>query len=292
MAQPTELKTERLGGYVISPRDFIGKQRKIDSDGLFSEQIFGPVNSYKCACGNYNSKVLFNGKTCPKCGVLCTINDIRSETFGRIKLIFPVVKLNKRTKFLKLIGNKNKTIIEPIRTDYLESTVRYIAVKFDKSEIKIVNKLNNDIGYLTIPFRITGIYSLYLVFKFLDKYLNIPCIREVFEDDYFTRDIYVVPPNLRMVTYDATRGEIRTPNINKHYTTLLKLNKKNAIVASNLVVDEEDWLGKIRSNLKDKILDQDIVDPTVMEYDFDAARYQFYVNLIYYSIYEELSGKY
>ena len=93
MAQPTELKTERLGGYVTSARDFIGKHRKIDQDGLFSEQIFGPVNSYKCACGNYNSKVLFNGKICPKCGVMCTNSDVRNESFGKIKLVFPQSEL-------------------------------------------------------------------------------------------------------------------------------------------------------------------------------------------------------
>lgn len=285
-------KYQPLGGYVTSPRDFIGKQRKIDSNGLFSETIFGPQQSYICSCGNYNAKVLYKGKVCPKCGVLCDSNDLRYTTFGKIKTVFPFIKPNKREKFLKIIGHKNSNIIDPNRADYLNSTHRYIGIHQTKLTIKIFTSLDEDNTYLIIPFRITGIYSLYLVLKFLKDYMNVPQAIEAFDEGYIVDEVGVTPPNLRLVTYDESKKEVRTPEINKHYTCLLRMNKSHQPIVNNLPIDEEDWLGKIQSNLKNKILDQDIVETAVIEYDMFAAKYQWFVNCIYQSIYDELSGKF
>ena len=162
-----------LGGYITSPRDFIGKTRKIDQEGLFSEKIFGPVASYKCTCGKYNSKLHAN-QLCPTCQVLCASNELRSSTFAKIKSVFPIIKLSKREKFLSIIGNKGKKLINPTRADYLMNTINYVAVKTDKSKIQIVNSLTPKSGFLIIPFRITGIYSLYLVLRFLKDFLECP----------------------------------------------------------------------------------------------------------------------
>lgn len=278
-----------LGGYVTSPRDFIGKTRKIDEDGLFSEKIFGPVHSYRCACGKY-TKTLHMNEVCPNCHVLCASNELRSITFAKIPLIFPIVKLSKREKFLKIVGSRNKKIINPTRADYLSSTTNYIAMKTDKSKIQIVHSLIPKSGFLVIPFRITGIYSLHLVLRFLKEYLNVPSAQEIFDKKYLVNDIKVLPPNLRLITYDAVKREIRTPNINKYYTAILRLNKRNIVFSPNLALDEEDWLSQIVVNLKARIFDQDIVIPTVMEYDMYTAKYQYYADLVYRSVYDELSG--
>ena len=146
-------------------------------------------------------------------------------------------------------------------------------------------------NYLTIPFRITGIYSLYLVLKFLKENIKVPGAIEIFEKNYITNELKVLPPNLRLLSYDAVKKEIRTPDINKFYTSILRLNKINAPLTPNILMDEEDWIGKIKVNLKDHIFDQDIIESTVIEYDLFAAKFQFHVNQIYASVYDQLSGK-
>lgn len=284
-------KMPSLGGFVTSYKDFIGKQRKIDPHGIFSEQIFGPVTSYKCACGNFNSEVLHNGQICPKCGVLCASNNLRYTTFGKIRLIFPVIKLNVRDNFLKIIGYNNKIILDPKRTDYLNSDTRYLAIKGDKSEIKIFKDLTQKPGYLTIPFRITGIFSLYLVLKFLAEKIHVPIAIEIFNKNYMSHVIDILPPDLRLVSYDDTKKEVRTPEINKHYTSILRMNSLNKHIMTNIQVDIQDWISRITMNLKDGILDQDIIEPTVIEYDQKAAMYQYYIDCIYQSVYDEISGK-
>ena len=133
-----------LGGYVTSSQEYIGQQNKINPDGLFSEQIFGPMNSYCCSlqCRNYIDKKLYEGKICPKCGGICASNSLRYKTFGKIKLSFPIIKPQFKREILNIIGNNNSILLNTKRIDYLSSTARYIAIKNDKSEIKVVSDLS------------------------------------------------------------------------------------------------------------------------------------------------------
>ena len=86
---------EKLGGYVTSSEIFVTKTSdKFHPSGLFSEQIFGPLKDFQCACGNLRHRIEF-GKVCPKCGVLCGARELRFKTFGKIKLLFPVIKPTK-----------------------------------------------------------------------------------------------------------------------------------------------------------------------------------------------------
>ena len=285
------MKYQPLGGYVTSTESFSKNQRKILADGLFSEQIFGPINSYCCSCGKYNIRK-FAGQVCPSCGVLCDSNELRYSTFGKILLTFPIIKPNRKNKFLKLIGTENKNLINPERADYLSSTHHYLAIKYNKKQIKIVKHLNNDNGFLTIPFRITGIYSLYLVLSFLKSYFDIEIVNKIFEDEYITNYLYVIPPNLRMISFESKTNRMRTPHINKYYTAILRYNKKDQFLLTNLRNDEESWHSKIAVALKNKFLDQDIVESTVIEYDLKSSKYQYYANKIYSFVSDKLSGKY
>lgn len=281
-----------LGGYITSPKDFIGKNnKKIDPYGIFSEQCFGPEKNYSCSCGNYNIRILHENKICPNCGVLCGSNELRFSTFGKIKLAFPIIKPTKKDKILKIIGDKHRIIINPIRVEATKDKSYYIAIKYDRSKIELVDKLNSKKKFLTIPFRITGIYSLYLVFKFIAINFKIQEIIDLFDDKCFTYDMKVLPPNLRMVLYDDIKKEVRSPDVNKHYVSILNQNRSNELITKNLEFDENDWLSKIETSLKAGLLDQDIVEPIVLEYDSKTAIYQYYVNKIFDVVYEQLSGK-
>lgn len=281
-----------LGGFVTSARDFIGKNRKIDPYGIFSECIFGPEKSYKCSCGTLTHKSVDGGKVCHKCGVYCGSNELRYTTFGKIKIIFPIVKPSTFDEFFKIMGHKDHIMIkDPTKHDAITATSRYLAFKYDKSKLQIVTELNNTPNYLTVPFRITGIYSLYLVLRFIAYRLDVSPAKKILENGYITNIIKVLPPNLRPVSYDPTKKDIRTPEINSYYTSILNLNQSKYGLTANLDHDEQNWMGLIENNLQNRILDQDIVDSTVIEYDSISARYQYYVNLIYNTVYNELSGK-
>jgi len=65
-------------------------KRKFHPEGLFSEQIFGPVRNYTCQCGKYHgvSKV---GGQCGECKVDIVNSDERRKRFAKIVIPIPVV---------------------------------------------------------------------------------------------------------------------------------------------------------------------------------------------------------
>ena len=287
---------EYLGGYVTSSKDFIGgSRREINNEGIFSQRVFGPINSYKCKCGYYNSKTLYENMCCPKCNVLCISNDIRFTTFGKIRLSFPFIKKNKQCKFLKLINansHKDKKIINPIRSKHLNTEKKYLAISADRQKIIITDTLDPRPGFLTIPSRITGVYSLYLVLRFLKEKLEVPAAIEIFEKKYISYEMKVIPAGLRPISYDSVKRESISPPINTFYTALLKAVEDDVRVYSvNIETDESDFLERIRHHLKEGILDQDIFEPTIAEYDNCAAKYQYNCDKIYDEVYNELTGK-
>ena len=281
-----------LGGFVTNCKDFQGRNQTNNetSDGLFSQIIFGPKQDYKCSCGNFNNQS-YNGQICPKCHVMCTTSDIRFTQFGKIKTVFPFIKPTKVNNITKKLGKLSKLIVNTSRSDINVINKRYLAVAYDKSELKIVKKLNKSSGFLVIPFRITGIYSLYLVLKFCADNLKVPIAVEFIEQNYFTNILKVIPPNIRMFTIDQDKNKIRSPYINKLYTSVLNCNKINAPFVSYLKDTEEQIIDKILNTVKLKILDQEIIESEILEYDIKTHIYQFYINSIYDTIYDLLSGK-
>jgi len=68
------------------------RTQKPEKEGLFSEQIFGPVKDYECPCGKYKG-AHYKGIVCDRCGVEITRSFIRRERMGHIKLATPVVHI-------------------------------------------------------------------------------------------------------------------------------------------------------------------------------------------------------
>lgn len=282
----------KLGGLVTDAKDYIGSYntKRENPHGLFSEQIFGPKNDFQCACKKLIGNVHEN-KVCDNCGVLCESSELRATQFGRIETIFPFVKPTKKQKLTKYLGKLSNILINPDRKEINLDGIKYLAVKTDKSSIQIVDKLNYNKNYLVIPFRITGLYSLYIVLKFLAENLHVEKAKEIFDEGYLTTSLKVLPPNLRLHTFDENKNQLRSPPVNKLYTSILNLNKINISKCEHLKSDTEEWIEKIKIHLKDRILDQDIVESTVFNYDDQAYAYQRIVNNIYEYVYSTLSGK-
>ena len=78
---------------------------KPEMDGLFCERIFGPTNSFECACGKYK-RVRYEGLICERCGVELTESRVRRHRMGYIDLIYPVTHvwyINSRPNFMALL---------------------------------------------------------------------------------------------------------------------------------------------------------------------------------------------
>ena len=94
-----------------------------------------------------------------------------------------------------------------------------------------------------------------------------------------------------MFSLDADNDSIRSPAINKDYTSLLNANSVNINLIEYIKMDETDWLQQIKINILNKINDQDIFSSQIIEYDTKASGYQRIINNIYQNVYETLSGK-
>ena len=118
-----------FGGEVTDPKMFT-RSLAITKKGLLSEQIFGPIKSYCCPCGTFsdNTKSIDEGKICPKCGVKCISNESRLTTFGKITLVFPVIKPTKMKYFKKIVSQAEKHLLDPQKADVSSSLAKYLAI--------------------------------------------------------------------------------------------------------------------------------------------------------------------
>lgn len=282
---------ECLGGEVTSIKFYTGKYSIIDENGLLSESIFGPIHDFRCRCGKLNTESIDGGKVCDRCGVLCGPSDLRLRTFGKITLVFPVIKSTKRKYFKKIVGNQHKHLLDPKKADALAVTSRYLAITHTADTLKVVDTMNFVPGWFVVPIRITGLYSFILSLRFVAEVLGLDIAKELFEKKYIIDVVKILPPDIRPVVRDPKkRSELRYVEINKHYISLINQNNQNKPIKDIVRQKESDWFNKIRYNLENDIVDE-IVDVAIPEYDAATARCQYYVDKIYESIFEGISGK-
>lgn len=108
---------------------------KPEREGLFSEQIFGPLKDYECACGKYKG-IRYEGIICDRCGVEVTVSSVRRERMGHIKLAAPVSHI----LFLKSIG-----LFLDIPLNSLEKVIYYVEYIITKVNKREKRKIMRDI---------------------------------------------------------------------------------------------------------------------------------------------------
>jgi len=79
-------------GEVLKPETINYRTQKPERDGLFAENIFGPIKDWECYCGKYR-KVRYSGVVCDKCGVEVTRSSVRRVRMGHIDLVVPVAHI-------------------------------------------------------------------------------------------------------------------------------------------------------------------------------------------------------
>ena len=107
-------------GEVKKPETINYHSLKPEAEGLFCQQIFGPVKDFECACGKYK-RMKFRGTICERCGVEVGSSTVRRERMGHIKLAMPVA----HTWFLR--EGKIATLLNNLPQKKLEQVISYDA---------------------------------------------------------------------------------------------------------------------------------------------------------------------
>ena len=111
-----------------------------EKGGLYAEEIFGPENSYECACGKYKGKK-YEGITCEKCQVLVTDSSVRRVNMGHISLASPVVHFwflkGVSSLLARVLGMKKKELqrIAYYETEPMEQ-VLYLVTSSQSREVR------------------------------------------------------------------------------------------------------------------------------------------------------------
>lgn len=261
------------------------RKTQVDQAGLISEVAFGPIKSYKCACGYLNSKVIHENQRCSKCQVECIDNAARYTRFAKICLPFPILKKLERNKLLKFVKRKNSHILDPVQSDRLTTTSFYIQYDLANDKLELVN--HYDPG-TCIPLLITGLFTLYLGLHVIDKEFNSKSAKELSSNFFF--DLLVVPPNTRMSILMEKEGKMSmiTHELDNTYTKILRL--KHYCSKFDTYQQIREYTDMIMQSLENN-LNIPITDDILITFDQLTSKITYYCDEVYKYITNTLSGK-
>ena len=194
-------------------------KKKFHSEGLFSEQIFGPVKNYTCQCGTYHGASK-QGGACKDCGVDIVNSDERRKRFAKIKLPFMVVNPIFYDLVVSMGGSNLKTALDLLMKN--EKSVLYLddgsyAVSIHPESIpssyRTWDKLEA-ILELVVGFTNNMISSGSEDWKIVQENL----------DKLFIRNIIILPPDLRPMAKGSERNKV--DKINRYYVQILTNKEK------------------------------------------------------------------
>lgn len=191
-------------------------KRKFHPNGLFSEQIFGPIRNYTCQCGKYYGVSKKGGK-CDLCGVDIVNSDERRKRFAKIIIPIPVVNPLFYDMLINLSGkNFKKAFDDLMRNDksILYITDEEIVVTMDKESIpkgarvwertEAIYELVKQVATDAIE---DGISEWKIILDNIDNLL--------------IDKIIVLPPDLRPTSKKSGESKQLMDKINRYYTQIL-----------------------------------------------------------------------
>jgi DNA-directed RNA polymerase subunit beta' len=202
-------------------------KRKFHPDGLFSEQIFGPVRNYTCQCGKYHG-VSKEGGQCSECKVDIVNSDLRRKRFAKIIIPIEVVSPLFYDLLVALAGKKFKKALDDLmRNDksilYMtdeefvvtlsEDSVPQGARKWERSEA--IYELVKAVAEDSVA---DGVEEWKLVLDNIDNLL--------------TNQIIVLPPELRPTSKSSGESKQLMDKINRYYVQILT---KKEIMSSTII---------------------------------------------------------
>jgi DNA-directed RNA polymerase subunit beta' len=196
-------------------------KRKFHPEGLFSEQIFGPVKNYTCHCGIYHG-ASSSGKTCKTCGIDIVHSKERRKRFA--KIVLPVAVVN--PIYYDLVCSVGGTTVKKYLNDLMTNETKVLYVNSDRSlkEFYIADDGNPDFPasrYDKLE-KTEAIVSLidFLASDNMDS-RDWRFIKENLDKMIIT-EILVLPPDLRPASKSMTKdSQMATDKINRFYMQLL-----------------------------------------------------------------------
>jgi DNA-directed RNA polymerase subunit beta' len=228
------------------------KTEKFHPEGLFSEQIFGPVKNYKCQCGKTFGKIN-EGKRCEECGVLCAHSSLRTKTFAKIKLPQGIYIIN--PDFLGTIEQifgpfAIKNILNVKKLQENKEFPYYFSL--EKMKLLKESKMKENEKIIQQPvFDITTLKKVFDILieepetkQFIESKVFSPAILKYF----FLNEIIVIPPESRPVVKPGAKTVIH--KITALYQKLLN-SKKN--ISDSLYQENSDIFGYTVYKYQEKI---------------------------------------
>ena len=209
-------------------------KRKFHPNGLFSEQIFGPIKNYTCQCGTYYGISKSGGK-CDECGVDLVNSSSRRKRFAKIILPIPVVNPIFYDLLSELGGKTVKDAIDILMKD--EKSFMYL----DEGLFVVSSNPVSIAPNTKIWEKTEAIYELvlnwatYLLESGVKQWEII--VKNI--DSLIISSVIVLPPELRP-TSKGTEGKQLMDKINRYYVqilmkkeimkeTILDINKDKAL---------------------------------------------------------------
>jgi len=244
------------------------KQEKFHPEGLYSEQIFGPVQKFKCQCGKLFGK-MNSGKTCDTCGVLCGDTDGRSDTFAKIPFPDSIYVINPIFKtILQQIFGQNAVKSLMAKKDYQAN--KELPYYFSLEKHKLLKESKMKAGENRIEAPISDIVTLKELF---DVVRNMPeykahmesfVINPDFLDFVFMDFVLVIPPNSRQIIKISPTKILPHP-ITKCYSQILKNRSKSSSVSDQLFKANPEFFGYTVFKYQELV---DEIYETILEFNF------------------------
>ncbi|MHA1802248.1 MAG: hypothetical protein ACTSWJ_10970 [Candidatus Heimdallarchaeaceae archaeon] len=199
----------------VSSLKTFGK-KKFHPEGLFSEQIFGPIRNYTCQCGIYHG-ISKNGEKCKDCGVDIVNSNERRKRFAKIVIPIRVVNPLFYDLLCEIGGKTLKTALDDL-------------MKQDKSVLYMT-----DDAYVvttdptTVPANsqtwerteAIGVLVDYISKEMIDEGQNEWKIVRDNIESLLINKIIVLPPDLRPTSKASGENRQLMDKINRYYIQLL-----------------------------------------------------------------------
>jgi len=190
-------------------------KKKFHPQGLFSEQLFGPLKNYTCQCGTYFGVSKAGGK-CDLCGVNIVNSDVRRTQFAKITLPIPVVNPLFYDLICELGGKSLKDAIDQLMKN--EKSFLFM----DGDEHVIGTEIDNVPNEVPKIEKTDAIYKLVYDLSKEAAELGREEWKTVYEniDNLLIKHVIVLPPDLRPSSA-VSGGKQLMDKINRYYVQIL-----------------------------------------------------------------------
>jgi len=210
-------------------------KKKFHPEGLFSEQIFGPIKNYTCQCGTYYG-ISRTGEQCKLCKVDIVNSNIRRKRFAKITIPIKVVNPLFYDLLVDLGGKDLKKAIDTLMRN--EKSILY---KSQDDYIVTVNQNTPIPEGCQVWERAGAIYELILGVATVAVKGGSVEWKYILEtlDNLLIDQIIVLPPDLRPTSKSSGKNKQLMDRINRYYIQILTRKEAMKEIIINIYKDKD-----------------------------------------------------